>query len=129
MKDKVRFRRSWYEWIKRDNPDDIDFKNRFEAIVWYLLDGIETPFFTEEMRKMVDAGANQNGRRTADYKKWRMAVLERDGFRCVCCGQIGGTLHAHHIKPYANYPELRCEINNGITLCEECHKEAHRKKK
>ena len=31
-------------------------------------------------------------------------------------------IEAHHIKAFAHYPELRFEVNNGITLCKEDHK-------
>ena len=38
------------------------------------------------------------------------------------CRKVGVYLTAHHIKSWKNYPELRFDINNGITLCEDCHK-------
>lgn len=62
----------------------------------------------------------------SEYKKWRRRVFERDNFTCVICKEVGGELNAHHIKPYVDYPELRYDVNNGITLCEDCHIAVHR---
>ncbi|MHA1737884.1 MAG: NUMOD3 domain-containing DNA-binding protein [Candidatus Heimdallarchaeota archaeon] len=61
-------------------------------------------------------------RRSREYKLWRIAVFERDNFTCIWCGQKGGRLNADHIKPFALFPELRFAIDNGRTLCEDCHK-------
>lgn len=61
-----------------------------------------------------------------EYKAWRKAVFDRDGYTCRNCGdKTGGNLNAHHIKPYKDYPELRYDVSNGITLCEQCHIEIH----
>lgn len=73
-----------------------------------------------------------------NYRQWKTAVLTRDGFRCVECGIEQGhicpdcrhriTLHAHHIKSFRSYPELRLELGNGVTLCRACHEKAHHSK-
>jgi len=68
-------------------------------------------------------------RASLEYKLWREAVFKRDAYTCVWCGLkfikgITGTvvLQADHIKAFADYPELRFAIDNGRTLCVECHK-------
>lgn len=65
-------------------------------------------------------------RKTAKYSNWRTSVFERDDYTCQKCGQVGGELNAHHIKHFSKYPKKRFDLNNGITLCLECHKEEHR---
>lgn len=65
-------------------------------------------------------------RKKPTYFKWRQAVLERDGHTCRHCGEKEN-LHAHHIRLYSKYPKLRESLKNGITLCSECHKQAHKK--
>lgn len=56
-------------------------------------------------------------RMSADFKIWRESVYKRDNWTCQECGQRGGKLHPHHIMPFAEYEDLRFDVNNGITLC------------
>jgi len=55
-------------------------------------------------------------------REWRIKVFKRDNFTCQHCFVRGGRLQAHHIKPYREYLELRHNLDNGLTLCVECHK-------
>lgn len=52
---------------------------------------------------------------------WRKMVYERDKYICQMCFKKGIYLNAHHIKKFADYPNIRFDINNGITLCKDCH--------
>lgn len=63
-------------------------------------------------------------RHSIEYRLWREAVFARDHWNCQNCGHHGD-MHAHHIKGFAKYPELRFAIDNGITLCIKCHKKLH----
>lgn len=58
--------------------------------------------------------------RTARWKVLRMAILERDGFRCRHCG-CGGRLEVDHVKPVRTHPDLSYEPGNLQALCPGCH--------
>lgn len=69
---------------------------------------------------------NQDGRKTREYRAWRNTVVCRDGHQCTECGATED-LHAHHLKEWAKFPSLRYEVSNGVTLCSQCHYDAHTK--
>lgn len=70
-------------------------------------------------------------RKSKEYDDWRKQVLLRDKYTCVLCGLSNGVwlkdrkmkvrVHVDHIKQFALYPELRLAIDNGRTLCLQCH--------
>ncbi len=65
-------------------------------------------------------------RNGVEIRLWRESVFARDNYTCQACEKRGVRLNVHHIKNFAEYPELRFAIDNGITLCKNCHKKAHR---
>lgn len=67
-------------------------------------------------------------RTSSDYKEWRRDVFERDNYTCRKCG-AEENLNAHHILPFSVYPKLRFDVDNGITLCKQCHIELHKKER
>jgi len=69
-------------------------------------------------------------RNSIEYKLWRDSVFQRDNWTCVWCKARGKKkkriiLNADHIKSFADYPELRFAIDNGRTLCLDCHKKTN----
>ena len=71
-----------------------------------------------------------------EYKQWRSKVFQRDNWICQTCWERGYRLAAHHIKSFSKilrenkittiWEAQMCEelwdVNNGITLCRDCHK-------
>jgi len=69
------------------------------------------------------------------YKQWRRNVFNRDNWTCCWCFKRGGHLEAHHVREFKTIKDLcnlhtiddalSCselwEIENGITLCVNCH--------
>lgn len=65
-------------------------------------------------------------RKSPEMSVWRNNVFERDCYSCQYCGyDKGHIIRAHHIFPFAEYPDLRFVVENGVTLCERCHILAH----
>lgn len=69
---------------------------------------------------------NKKTRDIEGYSEWRVNVFKRDNYTCQCCGKKAKKLNAHHLNSYNTDKEHRTDINNGITLCEKCHKEFHK---
>ena len=132
-----------YRCLKRFNiPVRSNSKSHIGQIPWNK--GI--PRSKETLEKMSGENASnwkggitpltQSIRTRLKYRQWRSDIFTRDNFTCQNCRQIGGKLNAHHIKSLSSILQkyeiitleeaLDCEelwnINNGITLCEECHK-------
>lgn len=66
---------------------------------------------------------NDTVRKSWEYKEWRQKVYKRDNYTCQCCGKTINDImvNAHHILNFSDHEDLRFDVDNGITLCEECH--------
>ena len=65
-------------------------------------------------------------RRYPEYTAFVKRVLARDNYTCMCCGKsISGHMLVHHLEGYAQNPDLRCDDENGATLCDMCHCNFH----
>ncbi len=59
--------------------------------------------------------------------KWKTEVKNRDNHICQCCGDYDGDIVVHHLNNYSDYPEQRTDLDNGVTLCVDCHNKFHNK--
>jgi 5-methylcytosine-specific restriction endonuclease McrA len=60
-----------------------------------------------------------------DYRALKLRVLERDGWRCQCCGRRD-QLEVHHLIRRSQLgPD---DEENLIVLCNGCHRVSHDKK-
>jgi len=80
--------------------------------------GENHPNWLKDRTKLKKFDDTNKDRRSSAYANWRREVWKRDNFKCrIDNKDCNGQLQAHHILGYTDYPELRYEINNGITLC------------
>ena len=62
------------------------------------------------------------GRWTTQHAK---EVHAKNNYTCQYCGEKSSKLHAHHVKPVVNYPELAKDISNLTSVCIKCHRLLH----
>lgn len=89
---------------------------------------IKTGKYAEQNNHFWDGGKTKKSefvRFTKEYKEWRKNIFERDDYTCKMCGKRGYRLNADHIKPQSKFPELRFNLNNGRTLCVDCHRQTN----
>jgi len=64
-------------------------------------------------------------RNSEEYDEWREAVFSRDNYTCQECGSSNKFLNAHHITPMSEDLSNALEVDNGLTLCVDCHQDRH----
>jgi len=66
-------------------------------------------------------------RKSIPYQKWRTKIFKRDHYTCQKCIRRSGGVYlvAHHITNFSKNLDKRINMENGITLCKECHMEFH----
>ena len=60
----------------------------------------------------------------SEYRLWRREIKRLFHKQCAIC-KVTSKLHAHHIVPKVVAPERILDLNNGICVCQNCHKELH----
>ena len=76
------------------------------------------PNLTEEEREEL--------RSYPQYRQFVKQVYENDNYTCRCCGDNKNGIESHHLNGYKWDKTNKVNPINGITLCEECHKEFHK---
>ena len=67
-----------------------------------------------------------DNRNSNKAKKWRNDIRNRDNWTCQDCGEKKENIEAHHIKKWKDNPDKRFEMDNGVSLCLECHYLRHK---
>lgn len=62
-------------------------------------------------------------RERTEYQQWIREIFKQDNWTCQVCKIRGNYLEAHHLLAAKEFPQYILNIDNGITLCRNCHKE------
>lgn len=55
------------------------------------------------------------------WQRMRLAVFERDKWRCRKCHSTDKTLNAHHLYYLESHEPWEYDLSALLTLCEDCH--------
>ena len=120
-------------WLGKKQSKEMIEKRRL-AMIGKNKDGNGRPNWTEEQKKSFalkmsgpnnprwQGGYSKSQHKGIEYNAWRNNIYTRDGFKCKMLNHdCSGKIEAHHILSFTKFPELRYQINNGITLCQAHH--------
>lgn len=63
------------------------------------------------------------GVKESDLIIWSKKVLEKAGHKCEICGRKA--INAHHIVPKKLEPFRALDLDNGLSVCKNCHYKCH----
>ena len=80
------------------------------------------PRWISDRTKLAVLSNGEEYRNSPASREWSKEVKSRDGWKCkISDSDCLRAVVAHHILSWRDYPELRYQINNGITLCHAHH--------
>ena len=102
--------------------------------IHYTKNGIRIlPHHNRRIHKLI-----QKIRKSGAYIQWQRAILKRDHNRCAKCRNKNDLTAHHNIElsqiltrnkvrtmPQAHYCDELWELDNGETLCLDCHRREH----
>lgn len=92
-----------------------------------ILMDLEIIKIVEDTLFIKDFWKTSRDRNSKEYTEWRLKVFKRDKYTCQHCHKTGGELEAHHKIRWVDDISKRYEVDNGITLCRECHRKTHKR--
>lgn len=124
MHDKIKIRcDKGHEYIAEFNSFKCGYRCRKCMFDKWIGEGNPryNPNLSEEQRE-------ENKSRHSDYKyrRWFKSVFKRDRYTCCICGIKGKEMNAHHLNGFDKFKEDRLKVENGVTLCKECHMKFHK---
>jgi 5-methylcytosine-specific restriction endonuclease McrA len=104
---------NWNKNYYNNNKDQIKTKTKMYKI---------NVSFPRLLKKYKENGFNFKSAKEMEHARWEWSqvVRYRDNYICQRCGSVED-VKAHHIIPYVQDISQSLDVDNGITLCSNCH--------
>lgn len=133
MRDSFLIQRYMYDALKQ--MGDVERLRCYDALFEYALNDVQIPdrlpesllnIIKDKIDVTLSGYDSYRSRVSGEYKRWREAVIERNGASCQNCGNTEN-IEVHHIVPFSKDKALRYDVGNGVVLCRACHRRLHGK--